>query len=78
MRINYMASMFGCYTTFDNLPDSSEVWNELEKELGSIGKAALTEEDINHLDLLFQNVIYSSVDLLSAQVFRIQGQNWIP
>lgn len=45
VRSNYMASMFGCYTTFDNLPDSSEVWNELEKEQGYIGKAALMEEE---------------------------------
>ena len=45
VRSNYMASMSGCYTTFDNLPDSSEVWNELEKEPGSIGKAALMKQD---------------------------------
>lgn len=45
-RSNYMASMFGCYTTFDNLPDSSRVWNELEKEPVSIGKAALKEEEL--------------------------------
>ena len=42
MRSNYIASMFSCYPTFDNLPDSSEVWNELEKELVFIGKAAWT------------------------------------
>ena len=42
---NYAASMFGCYTTFDNLPYSSEVWNELEKEPVSISKAALMEEE---------------------------------
>jgi hypothetical protein len=45
MRSNYITLMFGCYTTFDNLPDSSKVLNELAKEPRSIGKVALLEEE---------------------------------
>jgi len=37
--------MFDCYPTFNNLPDSSEVWNELEKDLVFIGKATLMKEE---------------------------------
>jgi hypothetical protein len=45
MRSNYITPMFPCYTTSDNLPDSSKVLNELAKEPRAIGKVALLEEE---------------------------------